>query len=621
MNQMIPDISNMNKLFQNAIKINQKCQTVIQKFMENQKESDEVVQKELEVIGKSFQELSYDLMSNPGRLFEFHMVLWQEYWALFQKSAAQFFGQPHEPEVAGTSPDKRFRDDAWNTNPFFNFIKQNYLLTAKLIRKIVKESQGLDTKTRQKVTFYTNQYIDAISPTNFVATNPEVLRLTIETNGQNLLDGLDNLLADLDRGPCQLQIKMSDMDSMEVGRDFATTPGKVVFQNEMMQLIQYAPTTDKVFETPLLFIPPWINKYYILDLNEKKSMVKWMVDKGYTVFIMSWANPDEVLRDKDFENYMLEGPVTALRQIERLTGQKQVNTIGYCMGGTLLACTTAYLTAIGEAKRIASATYMTTLLDFSKPGDVGIYIDEEQIAAFEKKMHRQGYLDGCAMSNSFSMLRANDLVWSYVINNYLKGTSPVPFDVLFWNSDSTNMPAKMHSFYLRNMYLHNRLAQPNGITLDNVPIDLSAIQNPVYFFSAKEDHIALWKSTYDGIKLHSGADSGQVRFVLGGSGHIAGVINPPGRIKYGHWTNERLTDSPDTWLEGTEYHEHSWWPDWLEWNSAYTGKLIPARRIEQKDGRLEDAPGCYVTKRLDIPESGVCYMPGFFPEEENAESH
>jgi len=472
------DIAELSKIM---AEVNEKSQKLVEKFVAKKNQPSKVDQTEAQIIGKSFQELTSKLMTNPQQLFNSQTSYWQDYWGLIQKSAAQLLGQSAETEAQDSKPDKRFKDEAWDSNPMFSFIKQSYLLTASSIRNTIHNIHDLDDKTRQRVEFYTNQYLDAISPSNFIMTNPELLKLTIESRGENLLKGMSNLLDDLDRGPCQLQIKMTDLDAFEVGKNLAMTPGKIVFQNDLMQLIQYEPTTKTVFKHPLMIIPPWINKYYILDLTEKNSMVKWMVDKGYTVFMISWANPDETLVDKDFQDYMLEGPLAALEAIEQITGQRPVNAIGYCMGGTLLACTTAYLQAKDEGDRIASNTYMASLQDFSDPGDMGVFIDEEQISAFEKQMDEQGYLDGCAMSNSFSMLRANDLVWSYVVKNYLKGTSPVAFDVLFWNSDSTNLPAKMHSFYLRNMYLHNRLREPGGITLNNVPIDLSKITNPVYF--------------------------------------------------------------------------------------------------------------------------------------------
>jgi polyhydroxyalkanoate synthase len=596
---------NTTKLTEILADVNRKSLALIERFIEKKQINGVIDQVEADAVGKSFQRLAEKLMADPTRLFNDQMTYWQEYWTLVQQSALQFWGQPALAVIEPEKGDRRFSSADWDDNPVFSFIKQSYLLTARAIRDAVGNVQGLDDETRRKVSFYTDQYLDAMAPTNFLATNPELIKLTMETRGENLLNGLNNLLDDLDRGPCQLQIRMTDMNAFEVGKDLAITKGKVVYNNDLMELIQYSPTTDQVYRRPLLFVPPWINKFYILDLKPANSMVKWMVDQGYTVFMISWANPDEALKEKSFDDYMRQGPIDALKQIEQITGQRQVNTIGYCMGGTLLACANAWLAAADEGDRIASSTYMASLMDFSDPGDIGVFIDEEQVSAFETRMNSQGYLDGCAMSNSFSMLRANDLVWSYVINNYLKGAAPIAFDILFWNSDSTNMPARMHSYYLRNMYLHNRLRQPGGISLDGEPIDLRRISSPAYFISTREDHIAGWQATYAGARLLSG----KVRFVLGASGHVAGIVNPPAKNKYGHWVNEDLPDTPDQWWAGSRFIQESWWLDWARWNRAYAGEQVPARPVVEPAGRpLDDAPGCYVTRRLDVPESGVCYM-------------
>lgn len=596
----------MSELTKIMAEVNAKSRNLVQKFIEKNNQSKEIDQTEALVIFRSFQDLAAKLAADPTQLFNEQLSYWNDYWSLVRKSALQFLGRKSEAIITADKTDKRFRHEAWDENPMFSFIKQTYLLTSRAIRHTVQNIHGLDDQTRQRVEFYTGQYLDAVSPTNFIGTNPELLRKTIESRGENLIKGLNNLLDDLDRSPCRLQISMTDMKAFEIGKNVAVTPGKVVYRNDLIELIQYQPATPVVFERPLLFVPPWINKYYILDLTQKNSMVKWMVDQGYTVFMISWANPDETLKNKDFEDYMAEGPIAALRAIESVIGQRQVNCIGYCMGGTLLACATAYLQAAGEGDRIVGNTYMASLLDFTIPGGISVFIDETQVNAFERKMNEKGYLDGCAMSNSFSMLRANDLVWSYVINNYLKGEGPVAFDILFWNSDATNMPAKMHAFYLRNMYLHNRLREPGGLTLKGVPIDLSKITIPVYFISTREDHIAMWQATYAGAKLHQGP----VRFVLGASGHVAGIVNPPPKIKYGHWTNDNLPDTAEAWLNEARYQETSWWLDWLAWNRPHAGGKVSPRKVGQGSTTpLEDAPGCYVTKRLDLPESGVCYLP------------
>jgi polyhydroxyalkanoate synthase len=400
------------------------------------------------------------------------------------------------------------------------------------------------------------------------------------------------LLSDLGLGDGRLSITMTDMKAFRLGENIATTPGKIVFQNNLMQLIQYAPSTTDVRKRPLLIIPPWINKFYVLDLQPKNSLIKWAVDQGHTVFVISWVNPDEKLAERGFEDYMLEGPVAALDAIRRATGERQVNAVGYCLGGTLLASTAAYLAANND-DRIASATYFVTLVDFSEVGDMAVFIDKEQLASLERRMRERGYLDAQDMAASFNMLRANDLIWSFVVNNYLLGKEQVPFDLLFWNSDSTRMPAAMHSFYLRKMYLENLLAEPGGITLAGTPIDLSKIKIPSFILSTREDHIAPWKSTYAATRLYLGP----IKFVLSASGHMAGVISAPGS-KYGHWTNDDLPADPDQWFSGATSHQGSWWPVWDSWVTRWDDARVPAR--QPGGGNLpviEDAPGSYVRVR------------------------
>ncbi|MEP7206308.1 MAG: class I poly(R)-hydroxyalkanoic acid synthase [Casimicrobiaceae bacterium] len=546
-------------------------------------------------LGKAFMELAAKMLANPYRVAEAQMNLWWEYMNLWQNSTMKLMGGPSRPTAVPAKGDKRFKHEDWEQHFLFDYIKQSYLITARWLHDSVGSVEGLDENTKKKVDFFTRQYIDALAPSNFALTNPEVFRETVASGGQNLVKGLHNLLDDIERGGGQLRISMTDAKAFELGVNIATTPGKVMYQNDLMQLIQFDPTTDKVARRPLLVIPPWINKYYILDLREKNSFIKWAVDQGHTVFVISWVNPDEKLAHKDFEDYMLEGPLAALDAINRATGEPDANVVGYCLGGTLLAATLGYMAAKG-AKRVASATFMTALVDFTMPGELGVFIDEEQIAGLEKKMSERGFLEGSEMGNTFNMLRANDLIWSFVINNYLLGRDPFPFDLLHWNCDSTRMPAKMHSFYLRNMYMNNRLREPGGITLDGVPIDLAKVKVPTYFVSAVEDHIAPWKTTYEGPRLLSGKS----RFVLAGSGHIAGMINPPAVVKYCHWTNNAQPESADTWLETAQQHEGSWWPDWKKWLQGYAGGEVAAR-VPGK-GKLkvvEAAPGSYARIRAE----------------------
>jgi polyhydroxyalkanoate synthase len=545
-------------------------------------------------IGSAFMEMTARLMANPARLMEAQLGFWQDYMTLWQNTARRMMGMEAEPVIDAPSSDRRFKDDAWKENEVFDFIKQSYLLSARYVQDVVKHVDGLDPKTAQKVDFYSRQFVDAMSPSNFLLTNPEVLRKTAETGGENLLKGLNNLLSDLERGKGKLSIKMVDTDAFKVGENIGVSPGKVVYQNDLIQLIQYTPSTAKVLKRPLLIAPPWINKFYILDLRPRNSFVRWAVAQGHTVFVISWVNPDAKLAEKNFEDYMQEGYLASLDAIEQATGEREVNAIGYCLGGTLLASTLAYMATKGD-DRIKSATFFVTMMDFQEAGELGVFIDEEQLKALEEKMNKRGYLEGSEMATTFNMLRANDLIWSFVVNNYLLGNDPFPFDLLYWNADSTRMPARMHSFYLRKMYQENLLAQPGGISLDGVPIDLRKIKTPAYFLSTREDHIAPWKSTYRGTQLLSGPK----RFVLAASGHIAGVVNPPEGGKYSHWINQDLPPDPEEWFKGATEIAGSWWPDWHRWVTAQAKEQVKAR--VPGDGKLkvlEDAPGSYVQVRL-----------------------
>lgn len=568
-----------------------RSQKLVGGFIERQKLDGKTAEHDPLHLADAFMALTNQMMNNPAHLVQAQIDLWQGYMDIWNRSAQRWLGQKTEPAVQTDNDDRRFRDEAWQENVVFDFIKQSYLLTSRWTQDLVGRTEGLDPKNQQKVDFYTRQFVDAMAPTNFLMTNPEVLRTTMETHGDNLVHGLQNLLNDLERGKGKLSIRMTDPDAFEVGKNIATSPGKVVYQNDLMQLIQYAPSTQKVYRRPLLIVPPWINKFYILDLREKNSFIRWAVSQGFTVFVVSWVNPNENLSRKSFEDYMLEGPLAALDAIEQATGEKEANVIGYCIGGTLMAATLAYMTAKKD-NRISSITFFTTMVDFEEAGELSVFIDEEQLAALEEKMNKRGYLDGAEMATTFNMLRANDLIWSFVVNNYLLGKDPFPFDLLYWNSDSTRMPAVMHSFYLRKMYQENKLVEPGALTLAGTPIDLSTIKTPAFILSTKEDHIAPWKSTYRATQIYSGP----IKFCLAGSGHIAGVVNPPSdKPKYGHYINNRRPKSPDKWLEGADYHEGSWWPEWAKWMSRHGGGQVEART--PGDGALtviEDAPGSYV---------------------------
>jgi len=538
-------------------------------------------------IAKAYMDLYSKMLSNPAGLAAFSTNLMLDYMQLWQSSWMKVMGLQTGPVAAPARGDGRFKDDDWSSNFLFDYMKQSYLITARHIQHAVASVEGLSPESEKKVAFFTRQYVDALSPSNFAMTNPQVLRETLASGGQNLLKGLNNLLSDMEKGG----ISMTDEKAFKLGRNVATTPGKVVFQTDLMQLIQFQPTTQEAYRTPLVIIPPWINKYYILDLRPSNSFIKWALDQGHTVFVLSWVNPDARLAQMGFEDYMKQGPLAALEAVEKATGERKVNFIGYCLGGTLLGATLAYLASKGE-DRVASATFFVALLDFSAPGELGVFIDEAQVDNLEKKMNERGYLEGSEMASTFNLLRANDLVWSFVINNYLMGKDPFPFDLLYWNSDATRMPARMHSFYLRNMYLKNLLGVPGGITLEGVPIDLSKVQVPAYFISTAEDHIAPWKTTYKGSQYLGG----DVRFVLGGSGHIAGIVNPPSAKKYHYWTNEARPGSAEDWFKTATQRPGSWWEDWQSWMDARNaGDKVPARTPQNP---LEDAPGSYVMLRL-----------------------
>lgn len=566
----------------------EQCQRLMQEFLSRQPRDIANAPFDPLGMGQAFSELFRHMMTDPLTWWEKQCELWEDYVHLWQSSAQRIIGENTEPYIAPDPKDRRFKDEAWQENALFDFLKQSYLLSSRWLQRTMAEAGGmLDEHTAQKIEFYIRQFVDALSPSNFIATNPEVLKTTLETGGENLVKGLEHLLADMERG----KITMTDWNAFKVGKNLAVTPGKVIYQNDLMQLIQYEPTTQEVYRVPLLIIPAWINKYYILDLQPENSLVKWLVGQGYSVFVISWVNPDERLSQKRFDDYMLEGPIAALDAIEQATGESEVSVGAYCLGGTLMAATMAYLTAKKQAHRVKSVTYLTTMVDFASAGDLSVFVDEEQLEALENKMAQSGYLDGRDMAFTFNMLRANDLIWSFVVNNYLLGKDPFPFDLLYWNADSTRMPAIMHSYYLRNMYLENNLVKPGKLNLAGVPIDLRTIKTPAYILSTREDHIAPWKSTYASTQIYSG----EVRFVLAASGHIAGVVNPPSKNKYSYWVNEKLPKSPEEWLKGAKEIPGSWWPDWQEWHKRMIDGKVPARKIGVgKLKPIEDAPGSYV---------------------------
>jgi polyhydroxyalkanoate synthase len=560
------------------------------------REGSEVQDKppaELTEVIKTLGAVAEYWMSDNDRSSELQTKIAKAYLDLWGSSARRLAGEQAKPAIAPSPRDKRFADPEWKSNQFFDFVMQLYLLTTQWAQDLVKNAEGLDAHTRKKAEFYVQQITNALAPSNFVLTNPEVLRETLASNGDNLVRGMKMLAEDIEAGGGTLRIRQSDPANLVVGVNMATTPGKVIFQNDLMQLIQYTPATENVLRTPLLIVPPWINKFYILDLKPEKSFIKWCVDQGVTVFVISWVNPDRSLGAKTWEDYMKEGPLAAMDAIERATGEMKVHTMGYCVGGTLLATTLAWL-AEKRRVRATSATFLAAQVDFTHAGDLLVFVDEGQISALERDMQACGVLEGARMAMAFNMLRSNDLIWSYVVSNYLKGQPPSAFDLLHWNSDATRMPAANHSYYLRNCYLENRLSA-GSMVLDNTLLDLSKVKVPVYNLATREDHIAPADSVLYGSQFFGGP----VKYVLSGSGHIAGVVNPPASGKYQYWTNDNIRDVTLTdWLKGAQEHKGSWWPDWRQWLESIDAEQVPARAAGTDAlPPIEEAPGSYVRVR------------------------
>ena len=532
---------------------------------------------------------------DPSAMLATQLSFMQDQVKLWQQTTMSLLGgeRAQDDVIKVERGDKRFENEQWSENPLFSHIKQAYLLNSKFIKSLGDSMSFKDKETEEQVRFYLRQFSNSFAPTNFAATNPEVCQAIIDSKGQNLVNGLKNFLADVEKSPASmLSVSLTDTDAFTPGVNVAISPGQVVFQNELIQLIQYDAATKKVQQIPLLLTPPFINKFYIMDLSEKNSLVKWLTEQGFTVFMISWVNPTKELAHKNFEDYMIEGVIAARDAITGITRQKEVNAVGYCVGGTLLSCAQAYLISSG-ATPFKSTSYFTSLMDFSQPGEPGVYLNERFMEALDTAAQQAGYCDGRNIAVGFSLLRENHLYWSYFVNNYLMGKDPAPFDLLYWNSDSSNIPAALVSFYSQNMYMNNKLIEPGGITLAGVPIDLRKIDTPAFFVSTINDHIAVWQGTYIGAQVHSG----DTRFVLAGSGHIAGIINPPEGNKYGYWTNEELPETAEKWMEGSETHEGSWWPHWAEWAKPLSGKLVPARVPGSQSAypALEPAPGSYVT--------------------------
>ncbi len=543
---------------------------------------------------KTFSKLSEYWLSDPQRALEAQTRLYSGYMSVWA-NAIQRLGAndiPIEDAVKPERGDKRFQDPEWGRNAFFDFLKQTYLVTSRWAADLVEHAEGLDEHTRHKAAFYVKQVANAISPSNFILTNPELFRETVASNGENLVRGMKMLAEDITAGRGDLKLRRADPTSFEIGKNIAVTPGKVVGRSDVAEIIQYAPATETVLKRPLLICPPWINKFYILDLNPEKSFIRWAVEQGHTVFVISWINPDERHGAKSWEAYIREGLQYGLDMVEKATGEREVNAIGYCVGGTLLAAALALLAQEGDS-RIRSATLFTTQVDFTYAGDLKVFVDNDQVAALEQAMNEKGFLEGTKMATAFNMLRSGDLIWPYVVNNYMRGKDPLPFDLLYWNADSTRMTAANHSFYLRNCYLENNLSA-GRMELAGRTVSLADVSIPIYNLAAREDHIAPARSVFLGCRYFGG----DVEFVLAGSGHIAGVVNPPALKKYQHWTGGKPEGDYEDWIASATENPGSWWPHWQRWIEAREGTRVPAREPCKGMKPLGDAPGTYVKVRV-----------------------
>jgi polyhydroxyalkanoate synthase len=527
-----------------------------------------------------------EMMQNPSKMIEHQVGYWGKTLKHYVEAQQTLMkGELKAPADPGPK-DRRFANPLWDTHPFFNYLKQQYLLNAEAMTGAVAALDTLEPEDKKRVEYFTRQMVDMFSPTNFLGTNPDALEKAVQTDGESLVQGLENLVHDIEANNGELLVTLADKEAFHVGKNIATTPGAVVYRNRMLELIQYTPTTEKVHQTPLIIFPPWINKFYILDLKPQNSLIKWIVDQGYTLFVVSWVNPDPSYRDVGMDDYIREGYMRAMAEVRRITGEKQVNAVGYCIAGTTLSLTLAYLAKAGD-KSVKSATLFTTLTDFSDRGEVGVSLNDDFVDGIERQTEQDGILDRMFMGKTFSFLRSNDLIWQPAIKSYMLGETPPAFDLLFWNGDGTNLPAKMSMEYLRGLCQRDEFAQGTFQVLGH-PVSLKDVTLPVCAIACETDHIAAWKGSFNGVRQMGSKDK---TFILSESGHIAGIVNPPSKGKYGHYTNDGPMTTPEEWKASATYNTGSWWPRWQEWLSSRSGKMVPAR---QPQDVLAPAPGTYV---------------------------
>ncbi|MEP2534007.1 class I poly(R)-hydroxyalkanoic acid synthase [Shimia sp.] len=581
---------NLERLNENLTKVEELSRRLVEVMTHRKPLRDELNSPDTEVFTNAAGAYWQEMMSNPGKVFENQLELWSKSVRHFV-DAQNLLMKGEDAAVPEEAPkDRRFSNPLWQNHPYFNFLKQQYMLNAEAIEKSVTELEGLDPKEKQRIEYFSQQIIDMMSPTNFLGTNPDVLEKAVETDGQSLIDGLENLIRDLENNNGELIVRLADEDAFEIGRNIATAPGKVVYRNRMFELLQFSPSTEKVHEIPLIIFPPWINKYYILDLKESNSLIRWAVDQGYTVFVVSWINPDRSYADVSLDDYIEEGFLTAISEVKKITKQNQVNAVGYCIAGTTLHLTLSLLKQRGD-KSVKSATFFTTLTDFSDQGEFTPFLQNDFIDGIDDEITEEGLLRSFIMQRTFSFLRSNDLVYGPAIKSYMMGQTPPAFDLLYWNGDGSGLPGKMAHQYLRQLCQSNEFAD-GGVELCGERLSLKDVDIPICSVTCETDHIARWKDCYKGFQQ---TKSRSKTFIVSESGHIAGIVNPPSKKKYGHYTNADVKLTSEDWMEGATFHEGSWWPRWDKWLSSRSGKQIPARDFgDSEHPVLGDAPGTYV---------------------------
>ncbi|KAA9005614.1 PHA/PHB synthase family protein [Histidinibacterium aquaticum] len=584
------DVTALTRLERNIARIEELSQRLVNTFSGKRSVPPSLQAPSQDLYMKAAAAYMTEMMTNPAKIIEHQVGYWGKtlkHYAEAQQALAS--GQLKAPEDAGPS-DRRFSDELWESHPFYNFIKQQYLLNSEAVDTAVQNIEGLEPRDKRRLEYFSRQIVDMFSPANFLGTNPEALARAVETDGESLVKGLENLVADLERNDGELVVTLADRDAFKVGENLATTPGEVVYRNHLFELIQYAPTTEEVMEIPLVIYPPWINKFYILDLKEKNSLIKWLVDQGYTVFVVSWVNPDAGYRDISMTDYVEDGFLAAMREVKAICGTKKINAVGYCIAGTTLSLTLGVMKKRGDTS-VNSATFFTTLTDFSDQGEVGVFLDDDFVDGIEKEVEEEGYLDSFYMSRTFSFLRSNDLIYRPAVKTYMMGEAPPAFDLLYWNGDGTNLPATMAVEYLRGLCQQDRFAT-TGFEVAGETVQIGDVTVPICAVACESDHIAAWKSSYRGVGRMGSKDK---TFILSESGHIAGIINPPSKKKYGHYIHDDLSLPPEEWREVAERHDGSWWPRWDDWLRPRSGKTVPAREPGDAEHEpIAPAPGTYV---------------------------